>query len=207
MRTEGTMTDLGFASDELPIGTHMCLIYTSEDERRDTLLKFLLSGLRRDERSACFSDKITEAELRFFFKENNILYDERKESGQITLSSPGEVYFKGGFFDPDRIIETLRKFYLDARDAGLPATRIIGEMVPEIKTTPGGERLLEYESRITILVRTHPVTAICQYNENNFDGKTIMEILKVHPRMIVNGNVIQNPFFIEPEEYLKGLNC
>lgn len=206
MKNEAIMTDFGFACEELPVGTHMCLIYTSEDERRDTLLKFLLSGLRRDERSACFSDKITEAELRSFFKENNIIYDDRKESGQITLSSPGEVYFKGGIFDPDRIIATLRTFYLDARGAGLPAARIIGEMVPEVKTIPGGERLLEYESRVTILVRTHPVTAICQYNANDFDGKTIMEILKVHPKMIVNGNVIQNPFFIEPEEYLKGLN-
>jgi len=27
-------------------------------------------------------------------------------------------------------------------------------------------------------------------------------MLKVHPQMIVNGNVVNNPFFIEPEEYL-----
>jgi hypothetical protein len=201
------MTDLGFASEEVPVGTHMCLVYTSEDERRDTLLKFLLSGLRRGERSTCISEKITEAELRLFFKENNIIYDERKESGQIALSDTSEVYFKDGIFDPDRILQVLTNFYLEARASGHAAARIIGEMVPEVKTTPGGERLLEYESRVTILVRTHPVTAICQYDANRFDGKTIMEIIKVHPRMIVNGNVIQNPFFIEPEEYLKGLNC
>jgi hypothetical protein len=199
------MTDIGFANEEVPVGTHMCLIFTSENERTDTLLKFLLSGLRRDESTACISEKITEEELRIYFRENGISYDERKAQGQITLSDTSEVYFKDGIFDPDRTLHTLTQFYLDAKSAGLPAARIIGEMVPEVKSTPGGERLLEYESRVSILVRTHPVTAICQYDANRFDGKTIMEVLKVHPKMMVNGSVVHNPFFIEPEEYLKGL--
>ena len=87
---------------------------------------------------------------------------------------------------------------------GFSAARVIGEMIPEIKHIPGGERLLEYESRISILLRDRPVTSICQYDANEFDGATIMDVLKVHPKMIVNGAVINNPFFIKPEEYLKG---
>ena len=30
----------------------------------------------------------------------------------------------------------------------------------------------------------------------------IMDILKVHPYMIIKGSVVHNPFFIPPEEYL-----
>jgi hypothetical protein len=77
-------------------------------------------------------------------------------------------------------------------------------MIPEIQHVPGGERLLEYESRVSILLRDHPVTSVCQYDANLFDGATIMEVLKVHPKMIINGMVINNPFYILPESYLQG---
>ena len=91
-------------------------------------------------------------------------------------------------------------------EMGFPAARVIGEMIPEVQIVPGGERLLEYESRVTMMLREEPVTSVCQYNANVFDGATIMEILKVHPQMIVNGNVVNNPFYIKPEKYLNKPN-
>jgi hypothetical protein len=76
-------------------------------------------------------------------------------------------------------------------------------MTPEVEHVPGGDRLLEYESRVSLMVREKPVTAVCQYDANQFSGAAIMNILKVHPKMIVNGIVVHNPFFIEPEQFLK----
>jgi hypothetical protein len=29
-----------------------------------------------------------------------------------------------------------------------------------------------------------------------------MEVLKVHPMMVVRGSVVRNPFYLPPEEYL-----
>jgi hypothetical protein len=197
-------TNLGFADEKVTIGTHLCIIFSSEEERRESLLKFLLSGLQSNERSACFSEKVTEDELRKFFKENSINYDERKEKNEILLSGTGDVYFSEGRFDPDRMINLLKNYYDETQKLGLDA-RVIGEMLPEVQTIPGGDRLTEYESKVNLLVKTHPITSVCQYDANVFDGATIMEVLKVHPKMLVNGAVVQNPFFIEPEIYLKQL--
>ena len=58
-------------------------------------------------------------------------------------------------------------------------------MIPEVQSVPGGDRLLEYESRVSMLLRDHPVTAVCQYDANEFDGATIIDVLKVHPQMII----------------------
>lgn len=195
---------LGFSNQKVPVGTHICLIFTKEEERKDSLLKFLLSGLESGERSACFSDRTDENTLREFFEKHNISYDERKENKAISISGTSEVYFENGVFDPDRMINNLTQFYEESLELGFPASRVIGEMTSEVENAPGGERLLEYESRVSMLLRNYPVTSICQYDANSFDGATIMEVLKVHPQMIVNGSVINNPFFIEPEEYLKG---
>ncbi len=195
---------LGFTDDPVPEGTHLCLIFTDEQERVDCLLKFLLSGLQSGERTACFSEKLDEKTVREFLTRNGISYDERKEKNAITLSGTSAVYFKDGVFDPERMLKTLTAFYQDAKTQGFAGARVIGEMTPEVERVPGGERLMEYESRVTMLVCDIPVTAVCQYDAKVFDGATIMNELKVHPKMIVNGAIVKNPFFIEPEVYLKG---
>ena len=196
---------LGFAEEKVPVGTHMCLIFNNNNERIESLLKFLLSGLTNGERVACFSEKVTEETLEAWFKTHNISYNERKVKGAISLSKTGEVYFQNGIFDPDRMLNILSEFYHQTQDMGFSAARVIGEMTPEVESVPGGERLLEYESRVSLLVREKPVTAVCQYDANEFSGATIMNVLKVHPKMIVNGAVVNNPFFIEPELFLKNI--
>jgi len=194
---------LGFTDECVPAGTHMCLIFTEDDERRNSLLKFILSGLQEGERAACFSENITEEMLRSYLAEHGISYDEHKNHDAITCSSTSEVYFKDGVFDPDRMLNTLSIFYQQAKDFGFAGARVIGEMTPEVEHVPGGDRLLEYESRVSLMVREKPVTTVCQYDANKFSGSAIMDILKVHPKMIINGVVVQNPFFIEPEQFLK----
>ena len=202
MQENDVKVSLGFTDEKVPVGTHMCLVFTKEEERVDSLLKFLLSGLQAGERTACFSEKLTEETLREYLVKNNISYDERKTQKAINLSGTSEAYFQGGVFDPDRMLNTLTAYYDEAVQLGFPASRVIGEMIPEVLRVPGGERLLEYESRVSILLRDHPVTSVCQYDANLFDGATIMEVLKVHPKMIINGMVIINPFYIQPELYL-----
>ena len=103
------------------------------------------------------------------------------------------------------MLSLLESFYNESEEMGFSGCRVIGEMEPKVERISGGERLLEYESRVSLLVKDKPITTICQYDARLFSGGVIMEILKVHPKMIVNGAVVQNPYFIEPEEYLA--NC
>ncbi|MBN2163563.1 MAG: MEDS domain-containing protein [Pontiellaceae bacterium] len=197
---------LGFTDQPEPEGTHLCLIFSSEKERTDCLLKFLLSGLKGGERVAGFTDEISEKEICSYLEANGIACDERKQNGDITISRTSEVYFENDSFDPARMLGLLTQFYNESREQGYESARVIGEMAPRIAEVQGGERLLEYESRVTLLQRTCPLTAVCQYDANQFDGATILEVMKVHPKMLVNGSVVNNPFYIEPEEYLNSIS-
>lgn len=194
--------DLGFAQVKLPAGTHICQFYRNEDERNDALLKFLLQGLRAGECNACFSRDISEEMLRTYFSHNEVSLDESLQSGALSLAEAEDIYFKNGRFDPDLMLDTLADFYTRTVNEGYPAARIIGEMLPDIIHKPGGERLLEYESMVTIFLKKHPITTVCQYDAQAFDGAMIMDILKVHPMMVVRGTVIHNPFFVPPEDFL-----
>jgi len=44
-----------------------------------------------------------------------------------------------------------------------------------------------------------------QYDARRFDGGTIMDVLRVHPLTIIRGELVHNPYFVEPEAFLEEL--
>ena len=192
--------NLGFAEVEIPLGTHICQIFNDDDERNDALLQFLLSGLKAREKNACFSENLDEVQLRQLLAEHGIDLEQAKASNDLTTAGTSEVYFHQGKFDPERILQLLAEFQSGAEKAGYSAARVIGEMTPQIHEVPGGSRLFEYEARVNQLLEQHPVTAFCQYDARAFDGATIMDVMRVHPMMLVRGNLVHNPFYVPAQD-------
>lgn len=197
------LVPLGFTDEQFPPGTHICQIYSDDDERDQSINQYIRSGLEAGEHIACFSDSLDLQQLADYLDTHGISLNEAKSSGDLTLAGTHEVYFENNKFDPDRMLGLLRDFDTKTKTAGCPGCRVIGEMTPEIDNVEGGNRLLEYESKVSLLLKDYPVTAVCQYNARHFDGATIMDVLRVHPLMVVRGSVMRNPYFIPPEEFLK----
>ncbi len=200
--SDKALVDLGFTRTKLPAGTHICQIYSDESERADLLLRFLTSGLQADECTACFSEKVSRSDLENSCGMRGVSISAAEERGAFSIRGSSESYFKGGRFDLEAVLGLLVSFHRDSVARGFPNARVIGEMTSEITRVPGGSRLLEYESKVSVLLRTHPVTTVCQYDAHAFDGATIMDVLKVHPMMVVRGAIVHNPFFVPPEEFL-----
>jgi hypothetical protein len=193
---------LGFTEQKFEAGAHICQIYSEEEERSGALVNYIVSGLEGSENTICFSEKESAQTMADFFNEKGISYRDVYGSGAFSLDKTRNVYFEGGRFEPERMINLLKDFYTNSINSQRTGARVIGEMLPEISSIPGGSRLLEYESKISLLLRDYPVTAVCQYDTREFEGAVLMDVLKVHPYMIVRGSVVNNPFFIEPEAYL-----
>jgi len=202
METQKRKISLGFTNQEFEPGVHICQIFNDDDDRHGALVNYIISGIQAGENTACFSEKETETTLSGFFSQNGVKYKEVEKSGKFSLSKTAEVYFEGGKFEPERMLGLLQEFYEKSVKQNRSGARVIGEMTPEVEHVPGGSRLLEYESRVSLLLKKTPINAVCQYDARSFDGSTIMDVLNVHPYMIIRGSVVRNPFFIEPEEYL-----
>lgn len=196
------MINLGFCNMAVPPGTHICQIFSSDDERDDSLDRFLVSGLKNHEAAACFSNELDRTRFGALLSSSGLNLADSEKAGALTLRRADDIYFSNNIFDPDLLIDIVTRYYRTSMEAGFGAARVIGEMLPAISHIAGGERLLEYESRITLTLRDYPVTAVCQYDARLFDGATIMKVLKVHPMMIVRGHVVHNPFHISPEDFL-----
>ena len=114
---------------------------------------------------------------------------------QVAMSTAMEGYYPDGRFDPDAMLERLRKRYLESKAAGLAGARIAGEANWAARGVPGADRIVECEARINALVKDTPITVMCQYDLRQFDGALMFEIMNVHPVMIVGGHVLRNPFY------------
>lgn len=207
MTPNNSTISLGFTEQQFPAGVHVCQIISDDNERQESLLKFLLAGLQAGERTCCFSEQVNESILKEFLGNYGISFNNVIDSGAFILSGSRNIYLHENRFDPNRMLAMIKRYHEESEAQGFSNSRVIGEMLSEVQNVPGGNRLLEYEAKITLLLEKHPVTAVCQYDARQFDGATIMDILKVHPWMVVRGSVVHNPFHIPPAKYLSTIKA
>lgn len=191
---------MGFTRQPFPAGTHMCFLYSDEAERRRVIGKFLESGIAAREKVSYFADIMKPEEVRAWLLDMGV---ELPEDDAFSILVAEKTYCPGGSFVPQKMLATLQAFYKQAKKDGYPNARVSGEMSWALKGIPGSERLMEYEALINEISVAYPVTPICQYDVNKFSGAAILDVLKVHPMMIINGQIVQNPYYMQPRDFLK----
>lgn len=201
MSPQGTAISLGFTGDHYPAGTHICLIFNDETERRKIIGKYVESGMVSGERVAYFADNATISDMEAWLKDMDIDVQAIKKE-DLSITGAESTYCPSGKFVPEEMLDTLRSFYAQSMGDDYSACRVSGEMSWALKGIPGSERLMEYEALVNDVLVTHPVTAICQYDARRFDGATLLECLEVHPYMIVRGQIVHNPYYMTTEAFL-----
>lgn len=200
MITKEQPVALGFTRQAFPPGTHMCLLYSDEAERRRIIGKYLEGGILGKEKVTYFADIMKPEEVRAWLQGMGIALP--KDDG-FSVTVAEKTYCPDGVFVPDQMLEALKVLYDGAKKDGYPNVRASGEMSWALKGIPGSERLLEYEALLNEVFLTHPVIGLCQYDVNKFSGAAILNVLKVHPMMIINGQLVQNPYYMQPREFLR----
>ncbi len=203
MNSEGQGVDLGFTQERFPRGIHMCLIFDQEEYRRKIVSEFLAAGLRQGELVRYMTDVNTAQDVLSWLSDTGVELPEIREGGPFMMLSAEKAYCPNGTFDPDEVIDLMKSRYDQAKNLGYPGTRGAGEMSWALKGIPGSERLTEFEALINAASEKYHFLGICQYDARLFDGATLFNVLKVHPYMIAEGQIVRNPFYIRPEEFLK----
>lgn len=202
------LISLGFTAEPFPAGTHMCYIYNDDQERHELISSFVESGLQGHEKIGYFVDLMSPEEMRAHLSELGVNLPPEVDEREFSITRALDTYCPDGSFVPERMLQNLRSMYSSSIDEGYAGTRASGEMSWALRGVPGSERLIEYEALINTVVREYPTTAICQYDARRFDGATLFDVLNVHPMMIIRGQVVRNPYYIEPAIFLeKHLSC
>jgi len=195
---------LGFDTEPRPAGTHMCMIFNDDAERRSVIAKYIQSGLDANEQVGYFVDTMSAEDLKRWMRELGVALPDELEGRQYSVAEAAQTYCPDGTFQVERMIDTVGAAYFRSIREGYAGARVAGEMTWATRGLAGSENLAEYECRVNILVRTVPTTAVCQYDARRFDGAMLYDILSVHPMMIVHGQVVRNPYYVEAEDFLAG---
>lgn len=202
METDVREISLGFTQRTFPEGTHMCFVYDSEDDRRRVMAPYLAAGLEAGERVAYLSHFAPEEVLEWL-GEAGVVAATTESRGAVHVLPAEPTYCPDGSFEPERMLDALREFRAQADEAGYAGFRASGEMGWALQGIPGSERLLEYEAKLNYVFPECGITGICQYDANRWDGATLLHVLRVHPYMVVRGQVLENPYYMTPDQYLQ----
>jgi hypothetical protein len=198
---------LGLVNRSNQESMHLCLIYRDEEERRAVVSKFLKYGLLNGEKIAYYSDLMSPDELQNWLEEIGIDAHQLVSNKQLNISETLNVYCPHGVFEVEPMLNRYESYYKLAMEEGFKGARVTGETNWLTYKTPGTDRFIEYEARLNDVLLKYPVATMCQYDATLFDGATIFDILQVHPFMVVHGQIVKNPAYTKPDEFLRSLDA
>jgi len=202
-RGRDRLVSLGVTAERFPAGTHMCYVFNDDDERLEMIAKFVESGVRENEMVGYFSDLLPPDEARARLRAAGAELPASTDDRRLAIQPALATYCPSGRFEPAQMLDRLRTMYSSSMAEGYAGARATGEMTWALRGVAGSDRLIEYEALINTVVKEHPTTAICQYDARRFDGGTLFDVLSVHPMMVIRGQVVRNPYYIEPDRFLQ----
>jgi len=124
------------------------------------------------------------------------------DEGDITFLRRDETYLRDGCFNADRMLGFVRQGVQNALADGYAGLTATGEMSWQRTNASGTDQLMEYEAKLNDLYPESNPTLLCQYEEPAFDYATLLDAIRTHPRVVINGELCVNPYYTPPDEFL-----
>jgi hypothetical protein len=187
---------------QLSPGDHICGFYRRPSERDDILIPFLLEGLRAGGKCTCVVDSCDPGDVLGKLAEQ-LEPGPYVSVSQLEVLDSESTYLADGGFLPGRMLQ-----FWEARarqgpcGTGAGFARNIGDMSWAHRKRPGVGELIGYESELNRIMSRFPQVNLCLYDLTRCSGDLIMDVLKTHPKALLGGMVIDNPYYLEPGEFL-----
>lgn len=185
---------------------HICAFFHSQSEEYRLMLPFIKEGIERGEKAFHIVDPKLEQDHRQRLQAGGLETDQLESSRQLEIHTWEQSHLGSqGSFDMHYMLEFVQELLTASKQEGFPGARVVGHMEWSLQDRPGVNDLIEYESRLNYVLPAFHDPVICIYDLARHSAGTIMDILRVHP-MVIMGNQLQiNPFYVEPDEFLKEL--
>jgi hypothetical protein len=190
---------LGVNGLEAEVGDHICGLYAGQSQRDQVVIPFLQAGLTAGDKCICVVDETDPAKM--FKKLGRNVATSAK---QLEVIRAADLYLRSGRFCADEIIGAWKAAIADAMyDGRFDLVRAV-ETWSRRDVVPDMHELLLLESEMNRYLPLYPQVVICLYDIDRFGAGIIVNLLKTHPRMLVGGMLIENPYFMTPDELLAG---
>ena len=187
---------------QLGAGDHICGFYRQASERDEILIPFLVEGLKAGDKCTCVVDSCTPGDV-LAAMSAHIEVDSYLSVSQLEVLDSYGTYLADGGFLPERMLKFWEaKARPSPRPDGPGFARNIGDMSWAHRSRPGVGDLIGYESELNRIMSNFPQVNLCLYDLTRCSGDLIMDVLKTHPKALLGGMVIDNPYYLDPDEFL-----
>jgi hypothetical protein len=191
--------EFGIHGVDVAVGDHVCGLYAGPHERDEVLIPFLGAGLRHGDKCLCVVDGIEPSEVvEGLGREVDGLPD--TEAKQLEIMRADDVYLRSGSFSAAEIVGSWKAAIAEVMyDARFDLVRAV-ETWSMRDVVPDTQELLVLESEMNRYLPLYPQVIVCLYDLERFGGGIVVDLLKTHPRVLVGGMVVENPYCLTPDE-------
>lgn len=192
--------ELGIPGLSVHVGNHLCAFYRGSGERDEILWAYLAAGLRSGDKCVCVLDDGDPEVLRAAVSGTGATGN--RPDDQLDVQTSEHTYLLGGRFSTSAMLAFWDRVMGAALRDGYLLSRAAGEMTWALRQMPGVEELVSYEAELNNFLSRYPQVLLCLYDLDRFSGEILVDILKTHPMVLVQGMVLDNPYYLEPAEFL-----
>jgi DNA-binding CsgD family transcriptional regulator len=187
--------------DEIRPGTHMCALYSGPAERDKLLFPFMREGIREGDKCLYLIDDAEPAAVhdRITSRQNG---HSRRESEQLEVDRASDMYLRSGRFSVEQMTSFLSGRLTEVAETEFLLLRAAGEMTWVLPQPQGAEDFFVYESAVNQIVEDKPAVFMCMYDLQRCGVSMLVDVLKTHPKVLLDGMVLENPNYLTPREYL-----
>ncbi len=193
---------LGLPGMSVAVGDHVCAFYRGEAGRDEILIPYLRAGIEGGDKCTAVLDEAESGRVSDALRVDCDV-DYALATRQLDVLRSSEAYLLGGGFSQSAMLEFWQAAIGDCMSSGeYEFARSLGEMTWALRELPGVEDLLAYESELNRFLPKYPQVIVCLYDLDRFDGRVVVDLLRTHPKLLLCGSILDNPYYLEPDEFL-----
>lgn len=194
-----------FGGSQLGESRHVCAFFNNDEEEYRVLLPFIKDGFEHGDKAIHVVNPDKREDHLQRLAAVGIDTASAQKTGQFELKINTEAYLRDGRFDQDRMLESFEQIATSNAAGEFPRSRIVCRMDWAAQGDSYLNDLVEFESRVNDVWERHEDAVICTYHLGQFGGDAVIDMMRTHPMVIIGGILYHNPFFVQPEAFLREL--
>jgi hypothetical protein len=180
---------------------HVCAFFSSKDEEHRVMLPFMREGHETNDKLLHIINKNGRAERLACLRGAGIDADRAEQVGQLELLPWEQAHLIGGRFDMRAVLDLHQR--LADQNSSFRLSRVWSNQEWALEEgLPGAEDLIEYEARFNYIWPQYENAYVCVYDARKFSASIMVQLLRTHPFVIMDGLMYSNPFYVPPDEFL-----
>jgi hypothetical protein len=184
---------------------HVCAFFNSREDEYHVTLPFIKEGFECGDKALHIVNPARRADHLQRMASFGIDTASSRQSGQFELHDWSDTFLRDGSFNPDRQLGLLEGALESSRQHGFGPSRYVAHAEWALEEGASIDLLLEFEARVNHVWPRYADTVICTYDLSRFRADIVIDVIRTHPMIIIGGILQENPFFVQPDEFLQEL--